>query len=169
MTLLIRDLLDEARLGRSAQEPERVALDEVIGEALEHLQERIRERGAQVQVGPMPSVTGRRLQLIRLFQNLVGNAVKYCAPDRAPTVRIDAQRRDDGRWLVSVEDNGIGIAAGDREAVFEAFHRLPPAGTYEGTGLGLASCRTIVERHGGRIWVEDAPGCGALLRFTLPG
>jgi signal transduction histidine kinase len=105
--------------------------------------------------------------LIRLFQNLIGNALKYRAPDRPPRIRV-AWRQEEGEWGVSVTDNGIGIAPEFRRDVFKIFRRLHTASQYEGTGIGLAICQKIVKHHGGRIWVEDAAGGGSVFVFTMP-
>ena len=121
---------------------------------------------ADVHVDDLPYVEGDGIQLRQLFQNLVENAVEYsgAAP---PTIRITAEHRND-EWLVSVEDEGIGIAPEARSRIFELFGRLHTLDEHEGTGIGLALCRRIVERHGGEIWVESEPGEGAPFSFTLP-
>ena len=102
-----------------------------------------------------------------MFQNLVGNAIKYKKED-PPRVRVDA-RREDGRWLFSVEDNGIGIAEEYKETIFGIFKRLHTHQAYSGTGMGLAICQRVIERYHGRIWVESKPGHGSSFFFTLPG
>jgi signal transduction histidine kinase len=111
-------------------------------------------------------VTADAGQLSRLFQNLIGNAVKFRSPDRQARVRVSA-RRAGGEWVFSVADNGIGIEPQFAADVFKMFRRLHAASAYPGTGIGLAVARKIVERHGGRIWVESQPGKGATFHFTL--
>ena len=119
-----------------------------------------------VDVGAV-TLTVREGDFVRLFQNLIGNAVKYRAPERRPRVEIGCRRK--GRdWLVSVRDNGIGILPEDRERAFAIFQRLVPQEQYEGTGIGLAICRKIVEHHGGRIWIESTPGEGSTFVVALP-
>ena len=105
--------------------------------------------------------------LRQLFQNLIGNAIKYRSEDRAPTVHIGAERQD-GYWVFTVRDNGIGIQPEFKEQIFGLFSRLHNADRYAGTGIGLAICQRIVERYHGRIWVESEPGRGSEFRFTLP-
>jgi signal transduction histidine kinase len=104
--------------------------------------------------------------LKQLFQNLIGNAIKYRHPLRAPEIRISAQQ-EDGAWILSVSDNGIGIAPQYKEHIFGLFKRLHSGDEYSGTGIGLAICRRIVERYNGRIWVESNPECGSAFRFTV--
>ncbi len=168
MDRLILDLLDYSRVGRDGPPGEVLDLREVIDDALLNLAPAIAEAAAEVVVhDPLPVVLGDRSELTRLFQNLIGNAVKYRAPGRSP--RIEVECRDDGAgWLFSVRDNGIGIAADGLDRVFGVFQRLVPAEAYEGTGIGLAVCKKIVEHHGGRIWVESEPDFGATFLFFLP-
>jgi len=107
-------------------------------------------------------------QLMQLFQNLIGNAIKYCK-DHPPEIYVSAELVD-GDWLIGVRDNGIGIDPNDRRRIFEIFERLHAAeNEYAGSGVGLAICKRIVERHGGRIWVDSQPGEGSTFRFTIPG
>ncbi|MEM7041678.1 MAG: ATP-binding protein [Pseudomonadota bacterium] len=143
-----------------------VAMDDVARQVLDHLHEFIDERGAKVDVIPLPSVTGHGPQLVQLLQNLIGNGIKYNKM-MAPTVRVRAERLDK-HWLFTIEDNGIGIPEDKLQAVFEPFQRLWSQDVYEGTGLGLAICRKIVERHGGQIWCRSVPGEGSRFCFTLP-
>jgi light-regulated signal transduction histidine kinase (bacteriophytochrome) len=115
----------------------------------------------------MPMVTGNRDELVRLFQNLVANAIKYRHPDRHPIIRVNCDHCQDG-WQFAVEDNGIGIAHEYFERIFWIFQRLHTREKYEGTGIGLAICKKIVEFHGGHIWVESDPDHGSVFRFTIP-
>jgi len=132
----------------------------VLGPAIE-------EAGATVVVGELPTLEAEPTQLQQLLQNLIGNAVKFHAPGRPPTVRVGA-RRTIGATVVTVADDGIGIADADQERIFAMFTRLHGRDAYAGTGIGLAICRRIVERHGGRIYVESAPGQGCAFHTLLP-
>ncbi|CAA7619713.1 ATP-binding protein [Magnetospirillum sp. UT-4] len=168
MDALIIDLLDYSRIGRGDAPHQPVALEMALAEALRDLDVAIADAGATVAVpADDPVVAGNPNELRRLFQNLIGNAVKYRHPDRPPRIRVE-WRRQARAWLVVVTDNGIGIPADQRERVFGIFQRLAGRTTCEGTGIGLAVCRKVVERHGGRIWIEDAEGGGCRFCFTLP-
>ena len=167
---LIRDLLDFARIDREPPRLEPVRLVEVVEEALGNLGRALHDSGGTVLYQDLPTVRGEYRQLVRLFQNLVGNALTYCREDAPPDVRIAATLLGE-RWQVTVSDNGIGIPPDQRERIFEAFQRLHTRQEVPGTGIGLAICRKIVDRHGGRIWAEDAPGGqgGTAFQMTLPG
>jgi PAS domain S-box-containing protein len=168
MDHLIVDLLEYSRIGRHAGPFQPVALAGAVAEALDNLKIAVAEAKAGIAVSSdLPTVDGNLLDLTRLFQNLVGNAVKYHAPDRTPRISIACQRASD-QWVVSVQDNGIGIPADQTDRVFGVFQRLHTSARYEGTGIGLAVCRKIVEHHGGRIWVDSVEGEGSAFRFTLP-
>jgi light-regulated signal transduction histidine kinase (bacteriophytochrome) len=146
---------------------EPVNLGEVFAAAMANLRICVEESGAQVEAGGLPVVKGDPRQLTQLFQNLIGNAAKFRKPGEAPRVEVQAEREGDF-WRVSVRDNGIGLDPRFSERVFTIFQRLHTREEYEGTGLGLAICKKIVERHGGRIWVESREGEGATFFFTLP-
>jgi light-regulated signal transduction histidine kinase (bacteriophytochrome) len=167
MQRLISDLLAYSRVGSKPKALERVAFDEVLGRALANLGEALRETGAEVTASPLPEVRGDSVQLEQLLQNLVGNALKFHPPGVAPKVHVSAERRDD-QWIFSVKDNGIGIEPQYFERIFVIFQRLHLKEEYSGTGIGLAICKKVVERHGGRIWVESRPGEGSDFRFSLP-
>ncbi|MBF0168834.1 MAG: PAS domain S-box protein [Alphaproteobacteria bacterium] len=168
MDALIRDLLEYSRVGRSEIEPETVDLTKVVEETLFNLKVAIEEASAIVTVeGSMPVVVGNPVELGRLFQNLIGNAVKYRAPDRQP--RIDIGCNDSAsEWTIWIKDNGIGLDPKDHERAFGIFQRLVPKEAYEGTGIGLAVCKKIVESHGGRIWIESVAGEGSTFLVALP-
>ena len=167
MDRLILDLLEYSRTGKSAKLVP-VPLGETIDDALVNLTVAIREADAVVVVADnLPTVNGDPTELTRLFQNLIGNAVKYHAPDRRPEIEI-ACRRERREWLVSVNDNGIGIAPDDRERAFAIFQRLVAQDACEGSGIGLAVCKKIVEHHGGRIWIESEVGAGSTFFMTFP-
>jgi signal transduction histidine kinase len=119
-----------------------------------------------VRVGPLPTVAADEAQLARVLQNLLANAVKFCAEPK-PQVEVGAER-EAGGWRIWVADNGIGIDPAQAERVFQMFQRLHDRRAYPGTGIGLAVCQRIVERHGGRIWFEPRPGGGTVFAFTLP-
>ena len=125
------------------------------------------EASAEIEIGDLPTVMGDRAQIERLLQNLVANALKFHGDGRA-RVWVRAEGEAHGMAQIAVADGGIGIAPEDREHVFEMFQRLHEREAYEGTGIGLAVCRKIVERHGGRIWVDEREGGGTVFRFTLP-
>ncbi len=168
MDQLILDLLDYSRTGRRTNPFEPVALSEVLAEAQLFLEVAIAEAGAEVTVAAdLPTVSGDRGELVRLFQNLIGNAVKYRAKDRAPKIEVTCEE-DTTEWVLSVQDNGIGIAPEDRERAFGIFQRLVGKDDFEGTGIGLAVCKKIVETHGGRIWIESEPGVGSTFKLALP-
>jgi signal transduction histidine kinase len=166
MQVLINDLLAFSRVGRSGREHELIALDEALAQAQSSLAATLDRAGGQVVAGRLPTVRGNRAQLTSLFQNLISNAVKFRG-DEPPVVRIDALREGE-EWLLSCSDNGIGIDGEYADRIFLIFQRLHTRETYEGSGIGLALCRKIVEYHGGRIWLDTDYSDGARFRFTLP-
>lgn len=139
---------------------------EALDEALVNLRAVIEGSGAAVTAGPLPRVWANQAQLVRVFQNLVSNAVKFCGKN-APRIRIEAGQ-EAGDPLFRVRDNGIGIDPAYHDRVFTLFKRLHTGAAYPGAGIGLAVCKRIVERHGGRIWLVSAPGEGTTVCFTLP-
>ena len=167
MDRMILDLLEYSRIGRS-NDLEPVRLGEVLDGALGSLHPVIVESGAVIDSpGELPLVQGVRSELERLFQNLLSNALKFKVEDRIPHLAITCRPQGED-WLITVADNGIGIDAKDHDRLFNIFQRLVPQTRYEGTGIGLASCRKIVEHHGGRIWIESQVGVGTTFLFTLP-
>ena len=167
MKMLTRHLLELAHVGRGA-ELEPLDSREIVQRALDTLSQRIRDTGAEVQVQEeLPTVKADALQLERVFQNLLGNALKFVPEGRRPAVSISAGRN--GKMATfSVADNGIGIEEQYLETVFGVFQRLNPGKAYKGSGVGLALCAKIIRRHGGQIWAESAVGKGTVFRFTLP-
>ena len=163
---MIRDLLEFSRAGRGEPKLEEVSAADVVARALDATRGAIEQAGADVVVDALPTVCAERSSLCRVFQNLVGNAVKFCDRTR-PEVEIGAQREGDF-WRFYVADNGIGMAPEHAERIFEPFKRLHGEERYPGTGIGLAVCQRIVAQHGGRIWVDTAPGEGSVFSFTLP-
>ena len=165
MRVLIEALRRDAGCGR-APAVTQVDCAATVAGTLSALEPALREAGAHVDVGRLPTVAADPGQLAQLFQNLIANAVKFRAPGREARVAVDAERTDGG-WSFRVCDNGIGVAPGDADRIFTMYQRGERSGEYAGTGIGLAVCRRIVERHGGRIWVEATPGGGSAFRFTL--
>ncbi|MCU0464710.1 MAG: PAS domain S-box protein [Anaerolineae bacterium] len=168
MKTLINDLLAYSRIQRARDETEQLNVGETVEQALYNLQLTIEDSGGEVTVDePLPELEANRIQLVQLFQNLIGNALKFRAPDRPPHVHIGAQR--EGRfWRFSVRDNGIGIESEYLERIFVIFQRLHARNEYPGTGIGLAICKKIVDKHGGEIHAESTPGEGTTFSFTLP-
>jgi light-regulated signal transduction histidine kinase (bacteriophytochrome) len=163
---LIDALREYSRVGRAAPEEETIDVGELVGEILAVLRPRLEETGAAVVVGPLPTLSGDAGDLARVLQNLIANAVKFRSAD-PPRISVSAERGT--CWTISVEDNGVGVEPQEAERIFELFARGDTRSEAEGVGIGLAVCRKIVERHGGRIWVEPAPSGGSAFRFTLPG
>ena len=167
MQVLINDLLAFSRVGRSGRELEPVELRDVVATAREALADQLRAGGGRVVVdGELPTINGDRAQLVSLLQNLISNALKFHG-ERPPLVRI-AARRAGAMWELSCADNGIGIEAEYVERIFMIFQRLHSREAYEGTGIGLALARKIVEYHGGEIWLDPEYSGGACFRFTFP-
>ena len=168
MDALIRDLLEYSRIGHGDRAMEPVDLGGAVHDALTNLSVAIAESKAAVSLPDQwPSVIGNATELARLFQNVLGNALKYRAEDRAPAIAVRVTRGD-GVWDVSVQDNGIGIDAEHFDRIFMIFQRLHGRRQYEGTGIGLAICKKIVERHGGHIWLDSKPGEGSTFHLVFP-
>lgn len=167
MQRLIQDLLMYSRVGTKGKELKATSSRAAFDEALGNLRRVIEEQGAIVTHDELPSVLADEMQLVQLFQNLVGNAIKYQA-SAVPTVHVSAARHD-AKWVFSVRDNGLGIEAQYFERIFGMFQRLHKRDEFAGTGIGLAVCKKIVERHGGTISVESTPGQGSTFRFALAG
>jgi PAS domain S-box-containing protein len=166
MQELIQDLLEYSRVGTRGKPFELQDLNEVMQTVRSNLQGLIGQSGAVIEVGDLPAVTADRMQLIRLLQNLLSNAVKFRS-ERTPRVGVWARRIEDA-WELSVEDNGIGIDPKYFDRIFAVFQRLHSRDQYPGTGMGLAICKRIVERHGGRLGVRSEPGRGTCFSFTIP-
>ncbi len=145
---------------------ELVDLNDCVNHALDALHIRIDETEAEVILTPLPTVLGDATLLTQLYQNLLGNALKFVGNER-PVIHLMAEREDD-LWTLGVRDNGIGLDPVYAEQIFKPFKRLHGMATYPGTGIGLSICQKAVERHGGRIWVESELGQGAHFRFTIP-
>jgi light-regulated signal transduction histidine kinase (bacteriophytochrome) len=166
MQRLINDLLAFSRVGTRGKNFEAVDLEPVLAKALENLQLVIKEKKAVVTHDPLPMVFGDSGQLTQVFQNLIDNAMKFRG-EKLPRVHLSA-RLEENFCVCSVQDNGIGIAPEYVDRLFILFQRLHTRAEYPGTGLGLAICKRIVERHGGKIWVESRPGEGSTFYFRIP-
>ncbi len=166
MAELINDLLSYSRVSANPLEMTEVDLNDTVETAVSNLEAGISESKARILYAELPTIIADRTQMAQLFQNLIGNAIKYRSAEVAPTIRIDA-KREDACWILSVEDNGIGIAAEYHEKIFALFQRLHNRDKYAGTGIGLAVCKKIAESHQGRIWVESTPGQGSIFRIQL--
>lgn len=168
MRRLLDDVLRYARLGRGEQDPFVAAdLQQILQEVMDGLAGTLKASGGRVEIGALPLVMGHPALLSLMFQNLVANALKFVPADRPPVVVVSAERRR-GDHVITVQDNGIGIAEGDRARLFRPFSRLHPQRLYEGTGLGLSLCQQIAQMHGGRIELESTPGEGSTFRVILP-
>ena len=166
MQRLINDLLTFSRVGSRGKGFQPVDLAASVAQVRINLRAAIDESGARISTGTLPVVNADATQMEQLLQNLIGNAIKF-RKGPAPSVHIDA-RREDAAWRITVQDDGIGIDARYAERIFVIFQRLHTAAEYPGTGIGLAICKKIVERHGGQIGVHSTPGEGASFSFTLP-
>lgn len=168
MQSLITDLLEFSRVGSRGQPLVRTDSRTALAEALRNLATAIEESGATITSGDLPPVLSDPTQLVQIFQNLVGNSIKFRGPT-PPQIHVSAVSRE-GDWTFCVRDNGIGIEEKYFRRIFVIFQRLHTREEYPGTGIGLALCRRIIERHGGRIWLESEPGLGSSFFFTLkPG
>jgi light-regulated signal transduction histidine kinase (bacteriophytochrome) len=166
MQALIQALLTYSRVGNPGEPALPIHMEDALRAALDTLKGSIGDAGARITAEPLPTVPGNALQLAQVFQNLIGNALKYRAKT-APEVHISAKR--EGRvWLISVRDNGMGFDPLDAGKIFTIFQRLHTREEYPGTGIGLAICKKIIDRHGGRIWADSLPGRGSTFFFTLP-
>jgi len=166
MQALLEDLLAFSRIGRNGVIPTPIDTDTAIEEVLRNLAFTLKEHNVTVTRNPLPTILADRFQVVQLFQNLIGNAIKFHSK-QAPKVTISAEKQGE-EWLFSVFDNGIGIAVEHKEFIFKIFQRLHTRAEYPGNGVGLAICKKIVEHNGGRIWVDSELGHGSNFRFTFP-
>jgi signal transduction histidine kinase len=166
MQTLISDMLSYSRVGTSGKPFVPTDCTAILNRSLANLRLPIEESSAVVTHDPLPEVMANPIQLIQLLQNLISNAIKFRSEEK-PRIYISTERKEN-EWVFSVSDNGIGMPAEHSERIFEIFHRLHNKKEYPGTGIGLATCKKIVERHGGRIWVESEPGKGSTFYFTIP-
>jgi light-regulated signal transduction histidine kinase (bacteriophytochrome) len=166
MQSLIAGLLEYSRVGRLDEPFGTVDTNAALDQALSNLRSAIEESCAIITRGPLPTVTGNAGRIAQVFQNLIGNAVKFRHPERAAKVHVSGvpQGRE---WLFAIHDNGIGIAPQYLDRIFVIFQRLHTRAEYPGTGIGLSICKKVIERHGGRIWVESRANAGSTFHFTL--
>jgi signal transduction histidine kinase len=165
MQAMIRDLLAFSRIGRDAK-PGNADCNMALAGALLNLRAVMEESGARITHDSLPTIAADLTQLIQLFQNLIGNAIKFRGKEK-PAINISVEKQGEA-WTFSVADNGIGIAPEHSSVIFVIFQRLNSREEYDGNGLGLAICQKIVEQNGGKLWVESEPGLGSTFRFTLP-
>jgi signal transduction histidine kinase len=167
MTKLIDDLLGYAMAGKAVGQLQATDTAQAVDRAVSNLHAEIESAGAAVKTGDLPTVRADSSQLTRLFQNIIGNSVKYRHADRPLEVTIDAEQ-DGDHWQFAVADNGSGLAPDEAGAMFDRFYRGASTSGRPGTGLGLAICKKVVEGHGGQIWAEPTADGGSVVRFTLP-
>lgn len=167
MQALIAGLLEYSRIGRQEEPPAALDAGAALEQALTNLRSALEESGAVVTHDPLPRVVGNPAQITRVFQNLVGNGMKFRRPEAPPRIHVAAEVRARDA-LFTVRDNGIGIDPQYSDRVFVIFQRLHTRAEYPGTGIGLSVCKKVVERHGGRIWFDSEPGAGTTFSFTLP-
>lgn len=166
MQLLVKGLLDYSRIGREKKLAE-IDCNQIIKDVLSDMMITIKESNAEITVSDLPHLKGYETEIRQLFQNLVSNALKFRKKDVAPKIKIFAQKKEDD-WLFSVQDNGIGIEENNKQKLFVIFKRFNNREEYEGTGIGLAHCKKIVELHGGTIWADSKFGEGSSFYFTIP-
>ena len=164
---LLKGLLEYSRVSTRGGKGEPVAMMEAFRQAMANLSRAVRESQATVHADDLPLVCADFTQMTQLLQNLIANALKFRRDNVPPRVMVSATRQE-GMWLFRVSDNGIGIEPRDAQRIFVIFQRLHIQDRYEGSGIGLAICKKIIERHGGRIWLESTPGEGSIFYFTLP-
>jgi light-regulated signal transduction histidine kinase (bacteriophytochrome) len=164
---LVKDLLAYMTVTQVEKPIEKVDANEALAGALANLGAAIAESGAEITYDHLPAVRVHGVHMQQLFQNLIGNSIKYRAPERRPVVHVTVKEQN-GTWLFSVSDNGMGIAPEFKEQIFGLFTRLHSGEAYTGTGIGLAICQRIVERYDGRIWVESELGIGSTFFFAIP-
>ncbi len=166
MRSLIDDLLDYSRVDTKGKEFVPVDMHKVVESVLKVLKLPIEENKAEVIVGPLPTISGDKTQMSQVMQNLISNAIKFHGDER-PKIEVSS-RQNSREWIIAVKDNGIGLKMEYADKIFQMFQRLHTNEKYQGTGVGLAIVKKIIERHGGRIWVESKEGEGSTFTFTLP-
>jgi light-regulated signal transduction histidine kinase (bacteriophytochrome) len=166
MQTLLNDLLTYSRAGTTSEPFALTDLNSVLGRAIVNLKNLIDDSHAEIKHEGLPAVYAHKVQMVQVFQNLIGNAIKFHGSE-LPRVHISAQQ-ENNEWIIRISDNGIGIDPKYFNRIFHIFKRLHSREKYDGTGIGLAICKKIVEKHGGRIWVESEPGKGSTFCFTIP-
>jgi signal transduction histidine kinase len=166
MQNLLHGLLEFSRVGSGKGSPDLIPLQRALDKAMRNLKSAIESSGADIQRGELPTVCADEMQMVQVFQNLIGNAIKFRG-ESPPVVQVSSEQREN-EWLILVRDNGIGIDPKYADRIFFVFKRLHHKGEYAGTGIGLAICKKIVERQGGKLWVESAVGKGAAFYFSIP-
>jgi signal transduction histidine kinase len=166
MQALIQDLLRVSRVGKATIEPRTIECRAVVEQAVNNLQVAVAESGAVVNWNRLPTLMADSAQLTQVFQNLIANAIKFHGSEK-PVIQIDAEKKNH-EWLISVSDNGIGIPCDSWQEIFVIFRRLHARDEYAGNGIGLSICKKIIERHGGKIWIEAQAQPGSCFKFTLP-
>ena len=166
MKALILDLLAYSRVGTKGKPPQRVDCEQILDQTVKNLRSAISEAGAVITHDPLPTILADDTQLLQVFQNLIGNAIKF-RRDEPPQIHVSAVKNKK-EWIFSVKDNGIGIESRHLDRIFVIFQRLHKRSQYDGTGMGLAIVKKVVERHNGRVWVESEPGIGTTFYFTIP-
>ena len=166
MSALVKDLLNYSLLGKESLTTI-VDCNKVVEAVLSDLDNSIKGSSAKLTVQKLPTLNGYETEMRLLFQNLIGNAIKYQGKDMVPEIQISAESHEK-EWLFCIKDNGIGIDEKHYNKIFIIFQRLHNRSEFEGTGIGLANCKKIVEMHGGKIWVESTPGTGSVFMFTIP-
>jgi PAS domain S-box-containing protein len=167
MQTLIEDLLDFSRVGTRQNATRLCSSKSIVENAIKNLMAAVQESGAKIEMGELPEIFVDESQLKSVFQNLIGNAIKFRSPNSLCVIRVSARQKGQ-HWIFSVEDNGIGIERKHFDRIFQVFQRLHQREDYPGNGIGLAICKKIVERHGGKIWLESRPGHGTTFSFTIP-
>ena len=165
LSSVVKDLLDYSKLGKH-HEMTKVDCNELVEAIQRDLTSTISKSKATFAVGELPEITGFKTELRLLFQNLISNAIKFCAEDTPPHIIITAEKGTN--WTFSIQDNGIGIAKGNQEKIFTIFQRLHSKNDYEGTGIGLAQCKKIINLHGGEIWINSKQDLGSTFCFSIP-
>jgi signal transduction histidine kinase len=167
MQTLINDLLSYSRAGTQAIEKRRISSEGALKSALQNLEVAIKESGARIRRSQLPVIEADETRLVQVFQNLIGNAIKFRKPEAPPEISVSASNTGE-QWVFEVADNGIGFDPRYTDRIFQVFQRLHGASEYPGTGIGLAICRRIIEHHGGRLWADSKPGAGSSFFFSLP-
>jgi len=169
MNVLIQDLLDYSRVENVTENKDVIDMNQVYSQVLRNLDWTIKDNQAIIECGELPMIKGVFSQMVQIFQNLIGNGIKFKASDRPPHICVQVNAEDAGtHWVFSVQDNGIGIEKDYIDSIFLPFKRLHTKEEYKGSGIGLAICKKIVERHGGKLWVQSDIGVGSIFFFSLP-